>query len=114
MRSPVWGPAERSQALFPCRAGEGAFPEAQEGLHRESGGNPEPVEKHRGPVCELVSHKRDTERGGVRERLGRRGAGGENSGALLLPELDPELQPRGGLWPAQRALLFTKRPWVEP
>lgn len=46
----------KSHALSPRRAGEGAAPEAQEGLHREDGGNPKPVEKHRGPVCELVSH----------------------------------------------------------
>lgn len=40
-----------------CRAGEGAFPETQEGVHREGGGDPEPVEEHRGSMCELVSHK---------------------------------------------------------
>lgn len=46
---------QRGHALFLCRAGEGTIPEAQEGLHREDGGNPELVEEHRGPVCELVS-----------------------------------------------------------
>ena len=60
------------------------------------------MEEHRGPVCELVSHKRDTSRVEVRERLEKRVSGGEAGRALLLPQLHLELQPQlGGLWSAQ-------------
>lgn len=38
-----------------CRARERTFTEAQESVHREGGGDAEPVEKHRGSLCELVS-----------------------------------------------------------
>lgn len=55
------------------------------------------MEKHRGPVCELVSLKRDTERAEVRERLEKRGARGADSGTLLFAQLDPELWPYRGL-----------------
>ena len=61
-----------------CRAGEGAFPKAQEGLHREGGGNPEPMEKHRGPVCELVSPGRAGATAGG-------GGAGEAAGATCSP-----------------------------
>lgn len=85
------GLAKRSQVLFPCRAGEGAFPETQESLYRESGGNQEPMEEHRGPVCELVSHQRDipksrpwSGRDRKRKSLEERPAGPPSSPAGLL------------------------------
>lgn len=78
--------AKRSWALSLslCRAGKGALPETQEGLHRENGGDPEPVEEHRGPVCELVSHQGDTS--GLRLGRGTKRATVRQPGrASLLP-----------------------------
>lgn len=44
-----------------CRARERTFKEAQEGVHREGGGDAEPVEKYRGSMCQLVSHGKHME-----------------------------------------------------
>ena len=46
----------RAHVSVSYRARERAFTEAQEGVHREGGGDEEPVEKHCGSLCELVSH----------------------------------------------------------
>lgn len=46
----------QAHASVSYRARERAFTEAQEGMHREGCGDKEPVEKHRGSLCELVSH----------------------------------------------------------
>lgn len=63
---PLGGPAaslslllkERSQGvgfIFPIRAGAGAAQEAPEDLHCQDDEHQEPVEKHCGAMCQLVS-----------------------------------------------------------
>lgn len=41
--------------IFPTRAGAGAAQEAPEDLHCQDDEHQEPVEKHCGAVCQLVS-----------------------------------------------------------